>query len=94
MQVFLVQTLWPTRGKSCPPVMQNAFSVPVASSMGADGGQDCVPQGTGSLQHFVPAHPLWGWKPVPGILSCKEPQPELNKSQFTAHAGDALSETS
>lgn len=58
MQVFLVQTLWPTKGKSCPPVMQNAASAPAASSTGADGGQDYDPQGTGSLQHFVPAHLL------------------------------------
>jgi len=46
MQVFLVQTLWAAKGKSCPPVMQNAFKDPVVDSMGADGGQDRVPQGS------------------------------------------------
>lgn len=46
MQVFLVQTLWPANGKSCHPVMQKPFNDSVVESIGADGGQDCVPQGS------------------------------------------------
>lgn len=73
-----------SKGKIFPSSYAKCLRCSCGQFMGVDGEQDDVPQGTGSLQHFVPAHLLSGRKPVPEILSFSK-EPATRTQQVPVH---------